>query len=222
VGELPVLGALFRSTNYESDKTELVFVVTPRLAKPLPKSYPLPTDNFHDVNEGVVYATGNMEGSKPAAPAAPASAGAAAAGTAPVVIVPPSAAMPATAPVSAPGNLSAPDAAPVSNQTPSPGGDSAPQAVPHSGPIALETPAVSSVRATQIAVSSLPEPPVSPAGLPDTGSQHSVGSDPGRTQHGASPPTPTPTPTFAANTADPPHVAVGSTRPETQASNVTQ
>ncbi|MDE1181673.1 type II and III secretion system protein family protein [Paraburkholderia sp.] len=62
VGEIPVLGALFRSTSYEQDKTELVFVVTPRLAKPLPQNYPLPTDHFGDANEATVFATGNMEG----------------------------------------------------------------------------------------------------------------------------------------------------------------
>jgi pilus assembly protein CpaC len=114
VGELPVLGALFRSTNYESDKTELVFVVTPRLAKPLPKNYPLPTDNFHDVNEAVVYATGNMEGSKPAVPAAPASAGAAATGAAPIVDAPPA---------TVPTTLSAPDGTPAPNGAPGRGTD---------------------------------------------------------------------------------------------------
>jgi pilus assembly protein CpaC len=72
--ELPVLGALFRSTSYEQDKTELVFVVTPRLAKPLPQHYPLPTDGFSDASEGNVYLTGHMEGTKRAAPAAEASA----------------------------------------------------------------------------------------------------------------------------------------------------
>ncbi|MFL9918967.1 pilus assembly protein N-terminal domain-containing protein [Paraburkholderia fungorum] len=72
--ELPVLGALFRSTSYEQDKTELVFVVTPRLAKPLPQHYPLPTDGFSDASEGNVYLTGHMEGTKRAAPAAGASA----------------------------------------------------------------------------------------------------------------------------------------------------
>ena len=72
--ELPVLGALFRSTSYEQDKTELVFVVTPRLAKPLPQHYPLPTDGFSDANEGNVYLTGHMEGTKRAAPAAGATA----------------------------------------------------------------------------------------------------------------------------------------------------
>ena len=75
--ELPVLGALFRSTSYEQDKTELVFVVTPRLAKPLPQHYPLPTDGFSDASEANVYLTGHMEGTKRAAPAAGASAAAA-------------------------------------------------------------------------------------------------------------------------------------------------
>ncbi|MGF6900179.1 type II and III secretion system protein family protein [Paraburkholderia sp. GAS348] len=72
--ELPVLGALFRSTSYEQDKTELVFVVTPRLAKPLPQHYPMPTDGFSDASEANVYLTGHMEGTKRAAPAAGASA----------------------------------------------------------------------------------------------------------------------------------------------------
>ncbi|PMS22120.1 secretin [Trinickia dabaoshanensis] len=71
VGELPILGALARSTNYQNDKTELVFVVTPHLAKPLPPNYPLPTDHFGKVSEGGIYATGNMEGHAPAKPAAP-------------------------------------------------------------------------------------------------------------------------------------------------------
>jgi pilus assembly protein CpaC len=74
VGELPVLGALARSTNYQNDRTELVFVVTPRLAKPLPQHYSLPTDHFGQVGEAAVYATGNMEGHRPAAPMQPAPA----------------------------------------------------------------------------------------------------------------------------------------------------
>jgi pilus assembly protein CpaC len=81
-----VLGALFRSTSYEQDKTELVFVVTPRLAKPLPEHYPLPTDHFGDASEANVYLTGHMEGEKRAAPAAGASAPAAAPAPAPVPV----------------------------------------------------------------------------------------------------------------------------------------
>ncbi|MFM0233521.1 type II and III secretion system protein family protein [Paraburkholderia sediminicola] len=95
-GELPVLGALFRSTSYEQDKTELVFVVTPRLAKPLPQNYPLPTDGFGDAGEANVYLTGNMEGKKRAAPAAGASSAATA--TSAVLAVPTLPPQPAPAP----------------------------------------------------------------------------------------------------------------------------
>jgi pilus assembly protein CpaC len=70
-GEVPVLGALFRSTNFQQDRTELVFVVTPHLVKPLPANYTLPTDRFGDVSEAGVILTGNMEGkAHAAAPAA--------------------------------------------------------------------------------------------------------------------------------------------------------
>ena len=37
LGELPVIGALFRSTEFQKDQTELIFIVTPRLVKPLPQ-----------------------------------------------------------------------------------------------------------------------------------------------------------------------------------------
>lgn len=44
LGEVPILGALFRSVDYQQEKTELVFLVTPRLVKPLSGRVPLPTD----------------------------------------------------------------------------------------------------------------------------------------------------------------------------------
>ncbi|MFD2365223.1 type II and III secretion system protein family protein [Pseudoduganella sp. GCM10020061] len=44
LGEVPILGALFRSVDYQQDKSELVFVVTARLVKPLVGPVPLPTD----------------------------------------------------------------------------------------------------------------------------------------------------------------------------------
>lgn len=73
VGELPVVGALMRSTNFQQDRTELLFVVTPRLVKPLPASYPMPTDSFGTPRPGEVYINGNMEGhpARPAPAAAP-------------------------------------------------------------------------------------------------------------------------------------------------------
>jgi pilus assembly protein CpaC len=36
LGEVPVLGALFRSTDFQQDRSELVFLITARLVKPLP------------------------------------------------------------------------------------------------------------------------------------------------------------------------------------------
>ncbi|MFX1716229.1 pilus assembly protein N-terminal domain-containing protein [Paraburkholderia sp. A1RO-5L] len=63
LGEVPVLGALLRSTSFQQDMTELVFIITPHLVKPMKTAnYPLPTDSFSQTNEADVYATGNMEG----------------------------------------------------------------------------------------------------------------------------------------------------------------
>jgi pilus assembly protein CpaC len=45
LGELPILGALFRSADYQQDRTELVFVVTVHLVKPLAPNFSLPTDS---------------------------------------------------------------------------------------------------------------------------------------------------------------------------------
>lgn len=46
LGELPILGALFRSTAFQNEKSELLFVVTPRLAKTSETALALPTDYF--------------------------------------------------------------------------------------------------------------------------------------------------------------------------------
>jgi len=60
-GELPVIGALFRSTDFQNDKTELVFVVTPRLVKPLPQPSRLPTDGFQDSSRKELFIDGKLE-----------------------------------------------------------------------------------------------------------------------------------------------------------------
>jgi len=62
VSDIPVIGALSRSTSFQQDQTELLFVVTPRLVKPLARNYPTPTDTFGPVIPGEVYINGNMEG----------------------------------------------------------------------------------------------------------------------------------------------------------------
>jgi pilus assembly protein CpaC len=66
LGEIPIIGALFRSSEFQDDKTELVFVVTPRLAKPLPPNYTLPTDNAVPPTRSEFFLQGKMEGSAPA------------------------------------------------------------------------------------------------------------------------------------------------------------
>ncbi|WP_246449746.1 type II and III secretion system protein family protein [Qipengyuania soli] len=49
LGNIPILGALFRSTQFQKGETELLIVVTPRLVKPIkPSQVKLPTDRVHD------------------------------------------------------------------------------------------------------------------------------------------------------------------------------
>jgi pilus assembly protein CpaC len=67
LGDVPVLGALFRSTDYQQDRTELVFVVTARLVKPLAPNYSLPTDGLIPPSPAEVLLGGKLEGQPPAA-----------------------------------------------------------------------------------------------------------------------------------------------------------
>lgn len=46
LGDLPILGALFRSTRYRRAETELVIVVTPYLVRPVSGRLALPTDGY--------------------------------------------------------------------------------------------------------------------------------------------------------------------------------
>jgi pilus assembly protein CpaC len=49
LGDIPILGAIFRSTRYQKDETELVVIVTPHLVKPVDgDTMPLPTDAFEE------------------------------------------------------------------------------------------------------------------------------------------------------------------------------
>lgn len=71
LGEVPVLGPLFSSNDFQTDKTELVFIVTPRLVKPLSGDYPLPTDGYVEPTRAEFFLGGKMEGSRPPQPARP-------------------------------------------------------------------------------------------------------------------------------------------------------
>ena len=66
LGEIPILGALFRSTDFQKDKTELIFIVTPHLVKPLTaNAYRLPTDRYVDPSRSDLFLNGKMEGKLP-------------------------------------------------------------------------------------------------------------------------------------------------------------
>jgi pilus assembly protein CpaC len=67
LGEIPVLGALFRSNDFQTDRSELVFVITPRLVKPLPPDFAdnLPTSNVTDPSRASRIFMGRMEGKPP-------------------------------------------------------------------------------------------------------------------------------------------------------------
>jgi len=70
LGEAPVVGALFRSTEFQNDQTELMFVVTPRLVRPITANVMLPTDNHVVPSRTELMMNGQGEGSMP--PAQPA------------------------------------------------------------------------------------------------------------------------------------------------------
>ncbi len=63
LGDIPGLGALFRSQEYIKGETELLILVTPHLAKPLGRDdIRLPTDGFADPSETAWFVLGHLEG----------------------------------------------------------------------------------------------------------------------------------------------------------------
>ncbi|MGF6997757.1 type II and III secretion system protein family protein [Paraburkholderia sp. GAS32] len=130
IGEVPVLGALARSTSFQQDLTELVFIITPHLVKPLQTAdLPLPTDSFSQPNEADVYATGNMEGRHPKMRAAPA-------GTAPAASpMPAPASVSPAAPLPSPAPAPQPPTGPVATALPQPGPQAATPSADRSRPM---------------------------------------------------------------------------------------
>lgn len=62
LGDIPVLGALFRSEQFLKQQSELVIFVTPKLAKPiLQKDIILPTDSFVEPDDMDFYLFGSLE-----------------------------------------------------------------------------------------------------------------------------------------------------------------
>ncbi|WP_295438863.1 type II and III secretion system protein family protein [uncultured Thiodictyon sp.] len=65
LGEIPVLGMLFRSQEFVKKQTELVIFVTPRLARSFdPQQVKLPTDSFVEPSDLEFYLMGRTQGRK--------------------------------------------------------------------------------------------------------------------------------------------------------------
>jgi pilus assembly protein CpaC len=87
LGDLPILGALFRSTSFRRQETELVIIVTPYLVRPVSGRLALPTDGYRAPTDAVRAWEGQSYSSQGRAPApatgpAPAFGGAGAAAAA--------------------------------------------------------------------------------------------------------------------------------------------
>ena len=52
LGDLPILGALFRSTSFQKDETELVIIITPYLVRPTSGQLALPSDGYRAPTDG--------------------------------------------------------------------------------------------------------------------------------------------------------------------------
>lgn len=62
LGSLPIIGALFRSSGFQHEETELVIIVTPRLVRPVPAgTLKLPTDRVGPPNEGDLFINGRTD-----------------------------------------------------------------------------------------------------------------------------------------------------------------
>ena len=69
LGDIPVLGGLFRSQEFLSGQTELVMFVTPQLAKPIaPQQVRLPTDSFVPPSDLEFYLLGRLDASSKKTP----------------------------------------------------------------------------------------------------------------------------------------------------------
>jgi pilus assembly protein CpaC len=63
LGDIPILGALFRSRNFQKNESELIIIVTPHLVKPLDMAkQSLPTDYYIEPNDTEFYIWNLMEG----------------------------------------------------------------------------------------------------------------------------------------------------------------
>ncbi|MBU4565519.1 MAG: type II and III secretion system protein family protein [Desulfarculus sp.] len=72
LGDLPILGALFRSTEFKKNKTELLIVVTPRIVRPGQERLgPNPVTTFSDPDDFAFFMLGKLATPKAASPQGP-------------------------------------------------------------------------------------------------------------------------------------------------------
>ncbi|MGO1117735.1 type II and III secretion system protein family protein [Rhodovibrionaceae bacterium A322] len=75
LGDLPVLGALFRSNSFNTDESELVIIVTPYLVEPTGEALAVPTDSIILPNDVERIWHGRLEGQQRSHPAGSATPG---------------------------------------------------------------------------------------------------------------------------------------------------
>ncbi len=75
LGSIPIIGALFRSTNFQREETELVITVTPRLVRPVNAGQlKLPTDRVKPPNEMDLFLNGRTDTGVPQVQGVPSTA----------------------------------------------------------------------------------------------------------------------------------------------------
>ncbi|MBA3511794.1 type II and III secretion system protein family protein [Sphingomonas sp.] len=88
LGSIPIIGTLFRSTNFQREETELVIIVTPRLVRPVPAgTLKAPTDRAGPPAEADLFLLGRTDTGVPPSPGATVAPPPPPA--APVIVVPP-------------------------------------------------------------------------------------------------------------------------------------
>jgi pilus assembly protein CpaC len=73
LGQIPIIGALFRSSAYNRQETELVIIVTPRLIRPFASGtkLPLPTDRVQPPSDADFFLLGRTATVAPVVPPTP-------------------------------------------------------------------------------------------------------------------------------------------------------
>jgi pilus assembly protein CpaC len=62
LANIPIIGALFRSSSFKADRSELLIVVTPHIVKPLNQRPGLPTDKIIQPTATEFFIEGKLEG----------------------------------------------------------------------------------------------------------------------------------------------------------------